>query len=315
MTISPGFTLCFLLHDDDVLMLHRRYPPNQGLWNGVGGHIEPGESPRHAMIREIAEETGYQIDHPQFAGLLSWEGYEVPPGALTIFTARVPHKNFINNHEGELAWKPRDWVCTSPEVVDNILVFLPLVFADDQPQHYHFIYQDGKRIEDIITPLPEGFNPDLPIQLDTERWEEQRGAYLLSFDKERLQLDRIENFIARQSYWAKNRPLEVIKTSIQHSVCLGIYHHGRQVGFARMVTDQSTFAWLADVFVDKEHRNQGLGKWLLEASIRFVDQRKIRRMVLITKDAQSLYETYGDFAPLDDSNTWLQRVRLYWEQE
>lgn len=107
----------------------------------------------------------------------------------------------------------------------------------------------------------------------------------------------------------------MIKTSIQHSVCLGIYHHGRQVGFARMVTDQSTFAWLADVFVDKAHRNQGLGKWLLEASIRFVDQRKIRRMVLITKDAQSLYETYGDFTPVDDSNTWLQRVRLYWEQE
>jgi len=315
MSISPGFTLCFLLYNDEVLMLHRRFPPNQGLWNGVGGHIEPGESPHEAVIREVAEETGYKIDDPKFAGLLSWEGYEVPPGALAIFTATVPHKNYINNFEGDLAWKPRKWVCTSPEVVDNIHVFFPLILAGEKPQHYHFRYHNGQRVEDFITNLPEGFDPKKPAQPNSGLFEEQRGAYLLSFDKERLQLDVIEDFLARQSYWAQKRPLDVIKTSIQHSVCMGVYHHGRQVAFARMVTDQSTFAWLADVFVDREHRKKGLGKWLLEAAIRFVDERKIRRMVLITKDAQSLYETYGDFSPVDDSNTWLQRVRPDQEQE
>jgi len=119
MRIQPGFTLCFLLHGDQVLMLHRRFPPNQGLWNGVGGHIKPGETPREAAIREIAEETGYQVDAPQFSGLLTWDGFEIPPGAIAIFTAGVDDKGFVTNHEGELAWQPRDWACTAPEVVDK----------------------------------------------------------------------------------------------------------------------------------------------------------------------------------------------------
>ena len=181
--ISPGFTLCFLLHGEEVLMLHRRFPPNQGLWNGVGGHIEPGETPRQAVIREVAEETGYQIEDPHFASLLTWEGFEIPPGAIAIFTARVPHKDYVTNHEGNLDWKAREWACSSPEVVDNIHVFLPPILASEAPQHYHFRYQDGQRIEDILTSLPEDFDLDLPYQPDDGLWEEQRGAFLLSFDK------------------------------------------------------------------------------------------------------------------------------------
>jgi len=290
-------------------MLHRRFPPNQGLWNGVGGHIEPGETPRQAVIREVTEETGYQIDDPQFSGLLSWEGFEIPPGAIAIFTAWVPHKNFVTNHEGELAWKPSAWACSAPDVVDNIHVFLPHILAGTAPQHYHFRYQDGQRVEDVIAPLPADFDPDQPYPPDEGHWEEQRGAYLLSFDKERLQLDVIEHFLSQQSYWAQNRPLAVIKTSIQHSVCLGIYHHGRQVAFARLVTDQSTFAWLADVVVDADQRGQGLGKWLVQAACKYADRLNIELMILSTRDAQGLYETYGGFQPLYDPKKWLQRMR------
>jgi len=305
--ISPGFTLCFLLHGDEVLMLHRRFPPNQGLWNGVGGHIEPGETPRQAVIREVAEETGYQINAPQFAGLLTWEGFEIPPGGIAIFTAQVFHRNFVTNHEGELAWKAHQWACSSPEVVDNIHVFLPPILAGEKPQHYHFRYQDGLRVEDIIAPLPADFDPEQPYQPADGCWEEQRGGYLLSFDQERLQIDVIHDFLAKGSYWAKNRSRDVILTSIQHAVCLGVYHHGQQVAFARLVTDQATFAWLCDVFVDEAHRGRGLGKWLVQAACRYADERRIEFMVLSTRDAQPLYINYGGFETIPDAQKWLQR--------
>jgi 8-oxo-dGTP pyrophosphatase MutT (NUDIX family)/GNAT superfamily N-acetyltransferase len=307
VTIQPGFTLCFLLHGDEVLMLHRRFPPNQGLWNGVGGHIEPGETPQEAAVREIAEETGYQVDAPQFAGLLTWEGFEIPPGAIAIFTANVDNRRFVTNHEGDLAWRPRDWACTAPEVVDNIHVFLPKILAGETPLHYHFCYQDDVRIKDVITPLPEDFCLDKPCGIQWDIFEEQKGDFLLSFDKERLQMDVIENFIAGHSYWAEGRSREVIERSIKNSVCLGIYHQGTQVAFARLVTDRATFAWLCDVFVDENQRGEGLGKWLVEVVCRFGDAHSLDRMILATRDAQGLYEKYGGFRPLEDPGRWMCR--------
>ena len=308
MTVSPGFTLCFLLHGDEVLMLHRRFPPNQGLWNGVGGHIDAGETPRQAVIREVAEETGYQIDAPQFAGLLTWEGFEIPPGGIVIFTAEVDHKDFVTNHEGELAWHPQDWACTSADVVDNIHVFLPKILAGAEPSHFHFVYRDGQRVEDHVSHLPLDFELEQPYQPEAGLFEEQCGAFTLSFDKERLQIDFIEDVLANQSYWAQGRTKYVIETTIQHSVCIGVYRHGLQVGFARLVTDQSTFAWLCDVFVDITQRGQGLGKWIVQAACSYADQLKIDLMVLSTRDAQGLYKTYGSFRPLDDPSKWLKRM-------
>ena len=307
MTLIPAFTLCFLLNGDDVLMLHRKFPPNQGLWNGVGGHIEPGETARQAMIREVAEETGYTITDPQFAGLLTWDGFEIPPGGIAIFTVAVPHRNFVQNHEGELAWVSRDWACTAPEVVDNIHIFLPKVLAGGEPLHYHFIYQDGVRIRDLIEPLPADFDPERTFQPEAGFEEEQRGEFLLSFDKDRLQLDRVVDYLARQSYWAQGRPTEVIETSIHTSVCLGIYHQGEQVAFARLVTDQATFAWLCDVFVDPAQRGQGLGKWLVEAATGYTDRMGIKRTVLATRDAQKLYEHYGNFQNFEAPEMWMTR--------
>ncbi len=288
-------------------MLHRRFPPNQGLWNGVGGHIEPGESPREAVIREVAEETGYRIDAPRFAGLLTWDGFEIPPGGIYIFTAEVDHMDFVKNHEGELAWKPRQWACSALEVVDNIHVFLPRVLSEREIYHYHFSYQNGKRVRDLIRPLPVDFDWEQPYFPEKSVWEEQRGDYLLSLDKERLQLDVIEDFLAKRSYWAQGRSLDTIRLSIQNSVCFAIYHQGRQVAFARLVTDQITFAWLCDVYVDDEERGLGLGKWLVQAVCDYTDRQGIRRTLLATRDAHGLYQTYGDFKPLDIPGKWLNR--------
>lgn len=307
MIINPGFTLCFLIYQDQVLMIHRRFPPNQGLWNGVGGHIEPGETPRQAVIREVKEETGYTLANPKFAGLLTWDGYEIPPGGIVIFTAHVPHPDFTTNHEGTLAWKPWDWACSSPEVVDNIHVFLPKILAGEKRQHFHFSYEDGVRVKDIINEIPPAFELDQPYQPDTSTQEERRGDFLLSFDKERLQLNVIEDFLSKQSYWAEGRSLETIERSINHSVCLGIYHIGKQVAFARLVTDEATFAWLADVFVDQGFRRRGLGQWLVEVVCRYVDQQGIKRTVLATRDAQGFYKRYGDFTPLETPLYWMNR--------
>jgi 8-oxo-dGTP pyrophosphatase MutT (NUDIX family) len=308
MTPEPTLTLCFLLNGDDVLMMHRRFPPNQGLWNGVGGHVEPGESARQAIIREVAEETGYEISEPRFAGLLTWDGFEIHEGGLTIFTAEVPHREFVTNHEGELAWVSRDWACSAPEVVDNIHVFLPHVLEGEDPQHFHFVYREGVRVSDEIGPLPADCDPDRSFQPDLSFEEEQRGDFLLSFDKDRLQIERIEYFIAELSYWAQGRPREVIETSIRHSDCLGIYRQGEQVAFARLVTDYATFAWLCDVFVDPDWRGHGLGKWLVETVTRHADRLGIHRSLLATRDAQGLYQDYGHFH-LVDADKYMTRER------
>lgn len=149
------YTLCFLTRDDYILMLHRQKPPNQGLWNGVGGHLEPGESPHDCVIREVREETGFQITQALFAGLLTWDGFEIPAGGLYIFTAQSPAGEPILCSEGELAWKPRDWVFSSPEVVSNIHIFGPLVLDGSPPQVYHFSYKDGEIQHSAVQPLPD----------------------------------------------------------------------------------------------------------------------------------------------------------------
>ena len=307
MTVQAGFTLCFLLHDEDVLMLHRRFPPNQGLWNGVGGHILPGETPREAVIREVMEETGYAISNPGFGGLLTWEGFEIPPGGIAIFTARVPHRSFRSNHEGDLAWQNRDFACSSPEVVDNIHIFLPRILAGDPPRQFHFTYRDGLRIRDQITDLPDDYSPDRPFVPREALIEEERGDFLISTDKGRLQIDVIEALLSGQAYWAQGRTRATVEQSLQKSTCLGVYHAGQQVAFARMVTDETTFAWLCDVIVDEKYRGGGLGKWLVETICRIVDGLGIQQTLLATRDAQDLYARYGGFIPLHDPQKWMTR--------
>src|SRR3954469_755467 len=94
--------------------------------------------------------------------------------------------------------------------------------------------------------------------------EKQIGNYIISTDKEKLQLDYIHAYLSTESYWAKNIPLEIVKKSIEGSMCFGIYKSDQQVGFARVITDHATFGYLADVFIDKDHRKLGLSKELMK---------------------------------------------------
>ncbi|HYX41812.1 MAG TPA: GNAT family N-acetyltransferase, partial [Pyrinomonadaceae bacterium] len=92
----------------------------------------------------------------------------------------------------------------------------------------------------------------------------RRGAFEISTERARLDYGVLYDFLSRESYWARGRTLEVIRRSIEHSLPFGLYTAGRQIGFARVVTDYATFAWLADVFVLAEFRGQGLAQWLMQ---------------------------------------------------
>ena len=127
--------------------------------------------------------------------------------------------------------------------------------------------------------------------------ERSLGAYLISTDPGRLDLDAIFAYLSGESYWAKGRPRDQIVRGIENSLPFGVYLDDSQVGFARIVTDYATFAWLADVYVLEEHRGQGLGKALVEAVVAHPAVRGLPRLLLATVDAHGLYEQYG-FQPL-----------------
>jgi GNAT superfamily N-acetyltransferase len=129
-------------------------------------------------------------------------------------------------------------------------------------------------------------------------FEQSHGDVLVSDSRDRLDVDLIHDFLARRSYWAVGVPRERVVQSIRHSLCLGAYRAGRQVGFARVITDRATFGWLADVFVVEEARGQGIGKALVAATLAHPDLQHLRRLMLATADAHGLYARFG-FQPVD----------------
>ena len=157
-TFDLRYTLCFLTRGELVLMLHRQKSPNQGLWNGVGGRLEPGETPRACVLREVREETGFILTEVHFRGILTWDGFETPPGGLYIYTAEAPNGDPHLCSEGALTWKARDWVFSDPAVVSNIHVFGPLALNGALVQHYHFSYRSRQIEHYTIQPLPIDFD-------------------------------------------------------------------------------------------------------------------------------------------------------------
>lgn len=123
--------------------------------------------------------------------------------------------------------------------------------------------------------------------------QQQIDDYLISTDKSKLQLDYIHHYLSRESYWAKNIPIDIVRQSIEGSFCFGIYKHEKQIGFARVITDYATFGYLADVFIDKEHRGLGLSKELMKFIMAQESIKKLRRLMLATLDAHSLYAQFG----------------------
>lgn len=123
------------------------------------------------------------------------------------------------------------------------------------------------------------------------------GEYTISTDRAKLDINVIHDFLSNSSYWARGIPVETVERSIKSSLCFGVFHGSKQVGFARVISDYATWAVLADVFVVEEHRGRGLSKWLMSVIKAHPDLQGLRSWVLATKDAHGLYSQFG-FAPL-----------------
>ena len=135
--------------------------------------------------------------------------------------------------------------------------------------------------------------------------EWRRDGYEVSDERSRLDRAAVHRFIAEESYWAAGIPQGVMDKAIDNSLCFGLFRGDAQVGFARVVTDRATFGYLCDVFVEAAHRGAGLGKWLVSCALSHPDLQGLRRLCLMTRDAQELYTPHG-FRPMADPTRYLE---------
>ena len=124
----------------------------------------------------------------------------------------------------------------------------------------------------------------------------EMGRFLISTDRSKLDVDVIHRFLAR-SYWAEGIPRETVMRSIENSLCFGVYDNARQIGFARVISDFATYAYVADVFILEPYRERGLGKELMASIMAHPDLQGLRRWSLGTRDARGLYAQFG-FKPV-----------------
>jgi GNAT superfamily N-acetyltransferase len=136
--------------------------------------------------------------------------------------------------------------------------------------------------------------------------EHRRGDYIISTDRSRLDLNVIHDYLSNSSYWAVGRKLETVKRAVENSLPFGLYENDSQIGFARVVTDYATFAWLADVFVLEPYQGRGLGTWLVEVILAHPELQGFRRWTLATKDAHEIYRKFG-FSELKRPERWMER--------
>ena len=119
-----------------------------------------------------------------------------------------------------------------------------------------------------------------------------KNNYVITDQKSKIDIDYVHDFLTK-SYWSPGVKLQIVKKAMQGSLCFGIYNKDKQIGYARMITDKATFAYLADVFIEEKFRGRGLGKWLVEVILGHPGLQGLRRIMLATKDAHQLYEQCG----------------------
>jgi GNAT superfamily N-acetyltransferase len=130
-----------------------------------------------------------------------------------------------------------------------------------------------------------------------------KDEFTISTDKNKIDMVYVHEFLSN-SYWSPGVPMETVKRAMEVSLSFGVYHNDKQIGYARMITDKTNFAFMADVFIDEKFRGQGLGKWLIEAILTHPELQGLRSIMLATKDAHTLYEKFG-FAKISNPNRFM----------
>ncbi|MCD6064859.1 MAG: family N-acetyltransferase [Flavipsychrobacter sp.] len=136
----------------------------------------------------------------------------------------------------------------------------------------------------------------------------EHEGYIITTDKTQLQPKAVHKWLSEESYWSKNIPYELVKRAFDNSYCIGILKDGRQLGYGRLITDYTTFAYLADVYVEEEHRGQGLSRKMMELLLEQAWVKGLRKVMLATLDAHGLYAKFG-FTPMIISERYMEISR------
>lgn len=132
-----------------------------------------------------------------------------------------------------------------------------------------------------------------------------KDEFSISTDKTKLNIDSIHAFLSTKAYWCLNIPKERVQTAIENSLCFGVYLTDKQIGFARVISDLSTVAYLGDVYILEEYRGNGLSKWLIETIMVHPNLQGLRRWILLTGDAHGLYRQFG-WKDIADPSRWME---------
>lgn len=138
-----------------------------------------------------------------------------------------------------------------------------------------------------------------------ETIEIHEGGYTVSTDRSRLDINAIHDYLSRESYWSQNIPFDIVKQSVESSIPFGVYHGQQQIGFARVITDNALFGYLADVYILTPHRGKGLSKLLMRTIMNHPVIKGLRRLLLITSDAHGLYRQFG-FTEIPNPEKYMQ---------